>query len=598
LSNLTFIGVIILSALVLVGLIGFTLARLYERASKELAFVRTGMGGQKVVKDGGAVVLPVFHETIPINMQTLRLTVERKAKDSLITKDRLRVDVKAEFYVRVSPDEQSIATAAQTLGKRTMAPDQLAVLIEGKFVDVLRAVAAGMDMQDLHEKRADFVKQVQTTVAEDLKKNGLELESVSLTGLDQTSVEHFNPNNAFDAEGLAKLTSVTETRKKERNDIEQENRIAIEQRNFEANKRSLEIKQQDEFATLEQQREVETRRAQQEAELAQTRAEREREAETARIEAERQTASKRIEAERATEAARIDAAQATEKARVEKERTVKVAETEAAQTLQLTEQASRIAVAEKSEAESKARAAADIARAEQVKAAEAVKSVEAEAQAERTKRVAVIAAEQEAEQEATRIRVMAAAELEAADSQAKAKERLVDADAKRYQVEAEGQLALNEAANRMSEAQAALLVRQKFIDALPQILEAMGKPIEKIDSFRVVQMGGGLGGSGSFSQEGETTGSGSFANDLTSSLLKYRMQLPAVDAMAAELGIDLKEGLAGLVEAANAPMVATGTTEVAPAPVVRKASGRVVERPLSAAEKAEIQKLAGVQGEE
>lgn len=597
-GNLTFIGTIIGIVVVVLGIIGFTLARLYERASKELAFVRTGMGGQKVVKDGGAVVLPVFHETIPINMQTLRLTVERKAKDSLITKDRLRVDVKAEFYVRVSPDESSIATAAQTLGKRTMAPDQLSVLIEGKFVDVLRAVAAGMEMQDLHEKRADFVKQVQTTVAEDLKKNGLELESVSLTGLDQTPIEHFNPNNAFDAEGLAKLTQVTESRRKERNEIEADNRVAIEQKNFEANKKSLEIRQQDQFATLEQEREVETRRAAQEAELSQTRAEREREAETARIEAERATQASRIEAERATEAARIAAEQTTETARVEKGRAIKVAETEAAQALELSQQNSRIAIAAKTEEESKARAAADIARAEQVRAAEAVKTVEATAIAERNQQVEVIQAETSAQKDATRIRVMADAELLAADSQAQAKERLIKADALRYEVEAEGQLALNNAANSMSPEQAALIVRKQFIEALPTILEAMGKPIEKIDSFRVVQMNGGLGGSsGSAAVEGEATQAPSFANDLTNSLLKYRMQLPAVDAMAAELGLDLSQGMSGLVDSANSSLAATGTTGTEPRPAA-PAPRRATKPASQAEEKAELQRLAGIRSDE
>ena len=157
-ENLKFIGILVGVAFIVLLAIGFWMTKLYQRASKEQAFVRTGMGGQKVVKDGGALILPVFHETIPINMQTLRLTVGRQGKDSLITKDRLRVDVKAEFYVRVAPDEASIAAAAQTLGRRTMNPDQLSELIEGKFVDVLRAVAAGMDMQDLHTQRADFVQ--------------------------------------------------------------------------------------------------------------------------------------------------------------------------------------------------------------------------------------------------------------------------------------------------------------------------------------------------------------------------------------------------------------------------------------------------------
>ena len=570
-NNLAFIGSIVGGAIIVLFAIVLIMTRLYKRASKEQAFVRTGMGGQKVVKDGGALILPVFHETVDINMQTLRLTVDRKAKDSLITKDRLRVDVKAEFYVRVSPDQESIAAAAQTLGRRTMNPAQLSELIEGKFVDVLRAVAAGMEMQDLHEKRADFVKQVQTTVAEDLKKNGLELESVSLTGLDQTSVEHFNVNNAFDAEGLAKLTSVTETRKKERNDIEQENRVAIQQRNFEANKRSLEIKQQDESATLEQERAVETQRAEQGAALAQIRATRQRESDIAEIEAQ----------------------QATEQARVEQKRKIQVAETEAAQALEIASQQSRIAVAQKSEEESKARAAADTARGDAVKASEAVKTVEAEARAQRDQKVAVIAAETEAQQTAAGIRIKAEAEFAAADAQAKAKERLIEADAKRYEVEAAGQQAINEAANTMSPEQAALQIRLKLIDKLPEILEQMGKPIEKIDSFRVVHMNGGLGGHSGGTVDGETVGNGSnLPTQMTDALLSYRLQAPFVEEMAKELGVDLSKGMNGIVDSIAKP----ASSDAAGTPTAKPAGARKVlkEAPVTAAELEEMQRLAGI----
>ena len=39
--------------------------------------MRTGLGGQKVVMNGGALVLPIVHEVIPVNMNTLRLEVSR-----------------------------------------------------------------------------------------------------------------------------------------------------------------------------------------------------------------------------------------------------------------------------------------------------------------------------------------------------------------------------------------------------------------------------------------------------------------------------------------------------------------------------------------
>ncbi|MEC7932532.1 MAG: SPFH domain-containing protein, partial [Pseudomonadota bacterium] len=216
------------SGLLVLIVLGIVIARLYKRASKEIGFVRTGFGGEKVVMNGGALVLPIFHETMPVNMNTVRLAVERKNADALITLDRLRIDVKAEFYVRVKPDAQSIAIAAQTLGMRTMNPEALKELVEGKFVDALRSVAAGMTMNQLHEQRSEFVQKVQQVSSVDLAMNGLELESVSLTGLDQTSIEHFNANNAFDAEGLTKLTEQIELRKKTRNDIEQETRVQIE----------------------------------------------------------------------------------------------------------------------------------------------------------------------------------------------------------------------------------------------------------------------------------------------------------------------------------------------------------------------------------
>ena len=188
-------GVIFLVLIV----IAMTVTRLYRRASKEIGFVRTGFGGERVVMNGGALVLPVLHETMPVNMNTVRLAVQRRNADALITLDRLRIDVQAEFYVRVRPDAGAIAMAAQTLGLRTMQPEALKDLVEGKFVDALRSVAAGMTMNQLHEQRADFVQKVQQVSSSDLAMNGLELESVSLTGLDQTSIEHFNANNAFDA---------------------------------------------------------------------------------------------------------------------------------------------------------------------------------------------------------------------------------------------------------------------------------------------------------------------------------------------------------------------------------------------------------------
>ncbi|WP_420910666.1 flotillin family protein [Qipengyuania spongiae] len=519
------------------------LLKMYRRASKEIAFVRTGVGGEKVVMNGGALVLPVFHETMPVNMNTLVLSVVRRDGEALITLDRLRIDVKAEFYVRVKPDSEAIAMAAQTLGQRTMQPEMLKDLVEGKFVDALRSVAAGMTMNELHEQRADFVQKVQQVSSNDLAMNGLELESVSLTGLDQTSIEHFNANNAFDAEGLTKLTEQIEARKKLRNDIEQDTRVQMETKNLEAAQRSFEISRDTEYARLEQEREVEVRRAAQSSEIARTQAERTREADAARIEAKKQVDAQQIEADRLVEEARIDQQRALEIARQEQQ----------------------IAVQNKSREESQAKADADEARAKAVAAEEQVSTSRETEIAERQKRIELIEASKQAERDAIKIRVDAEAEKDAAQNRAEAARREAEGEAEaeklraeaarvRFEVEAAGQRAINEAANILSMDQISLQTKLALLKVLPDVIRESAKPMEAIDSIKIVQVdglttGGSRGpnaGTGGSSSAGS---SGNLATDAVSAALAYRAQAPVLDGLMKELGLD-GSNLSGLVNGA------------------------------------------------
>jgi len=545
-ENLIDLGILVGGAVLALLTILIMLTKLYRRASKETSFVRTGVGGEKVVINGGALVLPVFHETMPVNMNTLVLPVVRRDSEALITLDRLRIDVKAEFYVRVRPDAGAIAMAAQTLGLRTMQPEMLKDLVEGKFVDALRSVAAGMTMNELHEQRADFVQKVQQVSSNDLAMNGLELESVSLTGLDQTSIEHFNANNAFDAEGLTKLTEQIEARKKLRNDIEQDTRVQIEMKNLEANQKSFEISRDQEFARLEQEREVEMRRAKQGAEVAREQAERSREADSARIEAKKLVDSQQIEADRSVEQARIAQVQALEIARQEQQ----------------------IAVQNKSREESQARAEADVARATAVAAEEQVVTARESEIAERGKKIELIEAAKQAERDAIGVKVQAEAEMSAASNRAEAvrleaqgeaeAEKLrAEAAGVRFEVEAAGQRAVNEAANILSNDQISLQTKLALLRVLPELIRESAKPLEAIDSIRIVQVDGLTQGGGSGGSAGMGGGSGNLANDAVSAALAYRAQAPVIDGLMKELGLD-GSSLAGLVQGAAmaAPPVA------------------------------------------
>ncbi|EKC4673542.1 flotillin family protein [Salmonella enterica] len=517
-------------AVIVLLIIGIIFARLYRRASAEQAFVRTGLGGQKVVMSGGAIVMPIFHEIIPINMNTLKLEVSRATVDSLITKDRMRVDVVVAFFVRVKPSVEGIATAAQTLGQRTLSPEDLRMLVEDKFVDALRATAAQMTMHELQDTRENFVQGVQNTVAEDLSKNGLELESVSLTNFNQTSKEHFNPNNAFDAEGLTKLTQETERRRRERNEVEQDVEVAVREKNRDALERKLEIEQQEAFMTLEQEQQVKTRTAEQNAKIAAFEAERHREAEQTRILAERQIQETEIERE-----------QAVRSRKVESEREVRIKEIEQQQVTEIANQTKSIAIAAKSEQQSQAEARANDALAD----------------ADRAKQVALIAAAQDAETKAVELTVRAKAEKEAAELQAAAIIELAEATRKKGLAEAEAQRALNDAINVLSDEQTSLKFKLALLQSLPAVIEKSVEPMRSIDGIKIIQVDGLNRGATAGDVAAGGANGGNLAEQALSAALTYRTQAPLIDSLLNEIGI-----AGGSLKALTTPLVSSATDEI------------------------------------
>jgi uncharacterized membrane protein YqiK len=287
------IAIIILAALS-IAIVVYLLHWLYRRSSKEVSFVRTGLSGEKVVLSGGAFVLPIVHNITSVGMRTLRIEVKRGGDKSIITKNRMRVEIIAEFYVRVTPTKEAVSIAAGTLGKRTMEPESLRDLVQGRFVDSLGVVAAQMTMEEIQEKRGEYIKAVKAIATESLSSTGLELEAVSLTGLDQAGLEVFDPSNAFDAEGLTQLTELIEAGKKRRNDIEQDTAISIRAKNLEGEKNALEIDKEREFSRLFQEREIAKQRDIEHTDMAVETAKQERLAEEARIKSAEEIEKARI----------------------------------------------------------------------------------------------------------------------------------------------------------------------------------------------------------------------------------------------------------------------------------------------------------------
>ncbi|MCH8888271.1 MAG: flotillin [SAR324 cluster bacterium] len=548
----------ILIGLAALAILIVIVARFYERSNREVSLVKTGIGGRKVVMDGGTIVVPYFHQVTRVNMQTLRLDVTRKGEAALITHDRLRVDVEVAFYLSVIASGEGIARAAQTLGDRTFHPDKLRDLIEGKLVDALHSSAARVTMDDLHENRGGFVAEVRDSLAESLARNGLELDSVSLTALDQTPFRTLDENNVFNAAGMRKLAEVIAKSRKERAEIDADAEVSVRKAAMGVTKRKLEIELEEQEAEISQIQQIETLRAAQMAEVVKRKADSERESARARILMEQDIRAADIARERAVAEAEIAKEKEIEEAQIARERDIEIAN-----------QDRRIIIARKSQEELKARAGMDLAKADAVRMEEGIITARQVAEAERRKQIAVLGAQQEGEIQGTRLRMGALAEKDAAADRAQARIQQARAEAESMETrsaakksemlaEAEGKRALIDAENAMEAHVASLKAELARIEALPGVVAEMVKPAEKIDSIKIHSISGlGIGGAGKESGAGQKP----VFSQALDSILEMAVQLPALRKIGQELGFSLDEGLADVFSGKSSKSTKKNTAE-------------------------------------
>ena len=515
------IGVLLVIAAVLSILF---LNRYYRKASRETSVVRTGQGGQKVVLDGGCLALPFLHKVAEVNMRTSKLDIERLGPKSMITKNRLRVDVAAEFYVRVQDSTEGVATAAQALAGKSFRATDLEEILEGKLVDAMLSVAARYTMDELQDNRAAYAKEVSEILSNTLAQSGLMLESMSLTRIDQTPFHTLDENNAFNALGMRRLAEIIAVNKKERAVIEADADVSVRQSQLDATKRKLTITREEEEAVITQQREIEIARSRSAAETAEEQSVSERRREAARIDREREVRSSEIV--RDTELRR------------------QALDSELKSSLKQSENA--ITIAEKRGEEAKAEAEAIAAKGKEAEAEENVRTVVETAAAERAKSLALIRAAQQAKVDDTRVKSEADTITSTAQAQAKAMIETANADRDRLLSEAKGRAAIIAAENAQTPELIAMKLDEQRMRTLPQLVEKMMKPSEKIESIRINQMNGFNGTSGGGGGDDKST-----VNQVVDSVLGMALQLPAVQKLGEEVGMNIGDGVRGLSNSLN-----------------------------------------------
>lgn len=494
--------------------IAMVFARLCKKATSELAFVRSGLSGERVIFQGLALCLPFVHDVMPVSLNSMKLTVSRKDKDALMSKDRIRFDATAEVFVIVEATAEGISKAARTLGSKTLDSSKFSEFIEAKVIAAFRSASAQMNFFDIHENREDLVARVNKALAEDIKNNGLRLESVSLTYFDQTKLDQYESSNLIDAYGLTVITQETENKKKERNATIQENNAIIAKDTYEAEVKIQELKAKTDKLGADTEGNIRANNA---------------------------------EADKKARLSEMQAQLAVEQSQKDNVQSLKLIDIEQSKKLQLEKQKSEIEINGSSIEESRSKAEALAEAAKAAEAEEVVVGARVLTQARIQAETNVIQAKAKAEVDQAHIVVAATNRKLAAEAEAEAlrieteatvesRTKLAEMEKVEGLVRAENTRLLNEAQANMTAEQCEFQMRIKFIEALPAILETMVKPMEKISDIKILQVNGGMFGT---EGAGSSESNASLPDQVVNSALKYKV------------GNGMLQGLFGM-EGANA----------------------------------------------
>lgn len=475
--------------LVLICATLITITKLYVKTKASEAFVRTGMGGLKVIRDGGAIIFPVIHQIVRVSLETIKLEVTRDGPNALITSDKLRADIKAEFYVKVEPTDDDIKSAARSLGDKMseasvnasmgrrgsdIARDSVAALIEDKLVSALRTSAAKKTLEQLNSDRDEFLREVVQGVTADLKHNGFLLETVTISKLDQTDVTNLKPDNIFDAQGMRTIAEITQKNLTEKNTIIRSGEQARKQQDVQTQTQILELDRQKSEAE-----------ATQAAQVLAIQSEQNRIGKESELEAERKINVATAENEKQTKAAEIAKQQSIELAERQKQEAIVAAE----KKLEVAKREQAQAIADADAKKAKAEATLAEAEAERQKARQNVITVEEVAKAERDKQKAVIAASGDAEKtyvtaqkqadaKAYQVQKEAEAAKTSAAAQAEATTKAAEAASRAAELEASGAKAklLANAEGQRALAMVPIDVKAREVDVDKKRVEEVLKP--------------------------------------------------------------------------------------------------------------------------
>lgn len=131
--------------------------------------------GIKIVRGGGAFIVPVFQQAENISLRSHSLDI---STPNVYTENGVPVMANGTAIIKVQSTTEGIATAGeQFLGKNdSELRKEAQEVLEGH----LRAILGTMTVEEIYKNRERFAQEVQTQAAVDLKKMGLQIVSFTI----------------------------------------------------------------------------------------------------------------------------------------------------------------------------------------------------------------------------------------------------------------------------------------------------------------------------------------------------------------------------------------------------------------------------------
>src|SRR5690242_8721213 len=175
-NSIVGIAVIAGIAILVIMMIMAGLANLYRKAGPHEALVVYGMGGTRIIKGHGAMIMPVIQTCRLLSLELMSFDVAPD-KD-LYTRQGVAVNVEAVAQIKVKSDPESIQTAAEQFLTKT--PGEREGLIRLVMEGHLRGIIGQLTVEEIVKQPEMVGDRMRSTCADDMNKMGLEVISFTI----------------------------------------------------------------------------------------------------------------------------------------------------------------------------------------------------------------------------------------------------------------------------------------------------------------------------------------------------------------------------------------------------------------------------------